>query len=76
MSWNEQNYQGSWIKGETAGGCDPDLDPDENTFDKNPSIAIQLEDSDDDNDFCTMIVALTQKCVDRDLKARIGEHNL
>ena len=75
LTWNEYSFHGSWISGETAGGCpepDPELDPEENTFLINPRLPIELMDSDDDDEYCTMIVSLAQKCLDRDFKAKIG----
>jgi len=57
--WVSSNYEGSWIKGASAGGCRNHLE----TFHMNPQYRITLEDpdDDDDDDKCTVIVALMQK---------------
>lgn len=57
--WESSVFEGSWIKGSTAGGCRNYLD----TFAHNPQYRITLVDvdDDDDDDKCTVIVALMQK---------------
>lgn len=57
--WVSSNYEGSWVKGSSAGGCRNHLE----TFNLNPQYRITLEDpdDDDDDDKCTVIVALMQK---------------
>lgn len=57
--WYAQIFEGSWIRGRSAGGCRNNLQ----TFALNPQYLISLTDPDeeDDNDKCTMIVALMQK---------------
>ena len=50
---------GSWIAGESAGGCRNFLD----TFASNPQFRIRVEDPDDDDEdnLCTVIISLMQK---------------
>lgn len=57
--WEVSIFEGSWVRGATAGGCRNYLD----TFWVNPQYFISLEDPDDDDDDqnCTIIVALMQK---------------
>jgi hypothetical protein len=57
--WHSQIFEGSWVRGCTAGGCRNNL----NTFAQNPQYVITLvdPDEDDDEENCTMIVALMQK---------------
>ena len=52
-------FEGSWISGETAGGCRNYLD----SFASNPQFRITVEDPDEDDDdnLCTAIVSLMQK---------------
>lgn len=57
--WEVCIFEGSWVRGATAGGCRNYTD----TFWMNPQYFITLEDpdDDDDDDQCTLIVALMQK---------------
>lgn len=62
--WEANIFEGSWVKGLTAGGCRNYL----NTFWHNPQYRVELDDADDDDDDddddkgkCTVIVALMQK---------------
>ena len=50
---------GSWIAGESAGGCRNFLD----TFASNPQFRIRVQDPDDDDEdnLCTVIISLMQK---------------
>lgn len=52
-------FEGSWVSGVSAGGCRNF----EETFHLNPQYVIKLtdHDEDDENDKCTMIIALMQK---------------
>jgi len=59
VTWQVKQVQGSWIPGESAGGCRNFLD----TFAMNPQFRIRVEDPDDDDEdnLCTVIVSLMQK---------------
>ena len=48
---------GPWSLHMTEGGCVNNV----TTFHQNPQFFIQLEDSDDDDDLCTCVVALMRK---------------
>ncbi|XP_065356658.1 calpain-A-like [Calliphora vicina] len=65
--WQMTMFEGEWTAGVTAGGCGKFLD----TFWHNPQYVISLEDPDeeDDDDKCTVIVALMQKisCAKRNI---------
>jgi len=58
-TWQVKQVEGSWVPGESAGGCRNFLD----TFAMNPQFRIRVEDPDDDDDdnLCTVIVSLMQK---------------
>jgi len=57
--WQVGMFNGSWIPGETAGGCRNNLE----TFAMNPQYRINVTDPDDDDDdnLCTVIISLMQK---------------
>ena len=58
FGWHENHFEGSWIAGESAGGCRNYKE----TFAMNPQFVITLEDSDDDDDeHCTCVISLMQK---------------
>ncbi|XP_028424079.1 calpain-9 [Perca flavescens] len=65
--WEVSMLEGNWIRGSTAGGCRNFID----TFWTNPQFQLQLEDAEDDNDdVCSVIIALMQK--DRRRKRKEG----
>uniref|UniRef100_A0A6G1SCT2 Calpain-A n=1 Tax=Aceria tosichella TaxID=561515 RepID=A0A6G1SCT2_9ACAR len=72
--WHAQMFEGKWIRGCTAGGCRNNL----NTFAQNPQYVVTLvdPDEDDDNDNCTMIVALMQKNKRSAKKYQMGSSDL
>ncbi|XP_068177284.1 calpain-9 isoform X1 [Antennarius striatus] len=55
--WEVNLFEGSWIRGSTAGGCRNYID----TFWTNPQFKVKLEDADDDDDMCSLVIALMQK---------------
>lgn len=57
--WHTQLFEGSWVRGSTAGGCRNNLQ----TFAMNPQYIVTLTDPDEEDgeENCTMIVALMQK---------------
>uniref|UniRef100_A0A8C3G401 Calpain 9 n=1 Tax=Cyclopterus lumpus TaxID=8103 RepID=A0A8C3G401_CYCLU len=55
--WEVNMFEGNWIRGSTAGGCRNFID----TFWTNPQFKLQLEDADDDDDVCSVVIALMQK---------------
>jgi len=59
FKWEVASFTGSWIAGQTAGGCRNFID----SFASNPQFRIQIEDPDDDDEeeMCTCIVSLMQK---------------
>ncbi|KAH9376145.1 hypothetical protein HPB48_012463 [Haemaphysalis longicornis] len=58
--WEVSIFEGSWVRGATAGGCRNYLD----TFWVNPQYFITLEDPDDDDDEnnCTLIIDDPDNC--------------
>ncbi|KAJ8678899.1 hypothetical protein QAD02_014686 [Eretmocerus hayati] len=55
--WEMSVFEGEWVRGVTAGGCRNFIE----TFWHNPQYRITLEYPDEDDDKCTVIVALMQK---------------
>ncbi|KAM9819322.1 calpain-9 [Syngnathus typhle] len=55
--WEAQLFEGQWIRGSTAGGCRNFID----TFWTNPQFKLELADADDDDDMCSVVIALMQK---------------
>ncbi|XP_056628960.1 calpain-9 [Triplophysa dalaica] len=55
--WEVSLFEGSWIRGTTAGGCRNYID----TFWTNPQFKIRLKDPDKGDNLCSVIVALMQK---------------
>ena len=57
--WEAVVFEGAWVAGVSAGGCRNNLQ----TFAMNPQYLLTLIDHDeeDDEDLCTLIVALMQK---------------
>nr|KAF7402226.1 hypothetical protein H0235_015562 [Vespula pensylvanica] len=64
--WEMSVFEGEWVRGVTAGGCRNYLE----TFCHNPQYRITLEYPDEDDDKCTVIVALMQK--NRRAQRRMG----
>ncbi|XP_050458763.1 calpain-A isoform X3 [Cataglyphis hispanica] len=64
--WEMSVFEGEWVRGVTAGGCRNYLE----TFWHNPQYRITLEHPDEDDDKCTVIVALMQK--NRRAQKRMG----
>lgn len=58
-AWATNSHDGSWRSGTSAGGCRNNL----RSFSSNPQYRIKLTDSDpnDDDELCTIIVAVMQK---------------
>lgn len=73
-AWYSQMFEGAWVRGKTAGGCRNNID----TFCQNPQYIVNLvdPDEDDDQDLCTMIVALMQKNRRAAKKHRMGSSDL
>lgn len=55
--WSTEEFEGSWVKGVSAGGRPKCKD----TFWKNPQYSVTLTQPDDGDKLCTMLVALMQK---------------
>ncbi|KAM8878694.1 calpain-9 [Spinachia spinachia] len=55
--WEVSMFEGNWIRGSTAGGCRNFID----TFWTNPQFKLKLEDADDDDEVCSVVIALMQK---------------
>ena len=56
--WNTAYIDGSWKRGETAGGCRNYIE----TFGMNPQYLTIVEDTDEDDDeLCTIIIGVMQK---------------
>ncbi|XP_035602548.1 calpain-9 [Oncorhynchus keta] len=55
--WEVNMFEGNWIRGSTAGGCRNFID----TFWTNPQFKLTLLDADDNNDKCSVVIALMQK---------------
>ncbi|KAK6300460.1 calpain-9-like [Coregonus clupeaformis] len=55
--WEVNMFEGNWIRGSTAGGCRNFID----TFWTNPQFKLNLVHADDDNDKCSVVIALMQK---------------
>uniref|UniRef100_A0A672FZB9 Calpain 9 n=1 Tax=Salarias fasciatus TaxID=181472 RepID=A0A672FZB9_SALFA len=55
--WEVEVLEGSWIRGSTAGGCRNYID----TFWTNPQFKMRLKDADDEDDVCSVVVAVMQK---------------
>ncbi|KOC67354.1 Calpain-A [Habropoda laboriosa] len=64
--WEMSVFEGEWVRGVTAGGCSNFRE----TFWHNPQYRITLEYPDEDDDKCTVIVALMQK--NRRAQRRMG----
>lgn len=58
--WNTNLYQGEWVAGTSAGGCN---NPGNNFFHTNPQYLMRIKepDEDDEDGLCTVVVALMQK---------------
>jgi len=71
-TWATNSHDGSWRRGQTAGGCRNFL----RTFAMNPQYRVKLTDADpnDDDKLCTVIIAVMQK-YRRELK-HAGMENL
>lgn len=84
--WEVNFFEGSWIRGSTAGGCRNYIGengveasfllllhrgagglpltsppPVSDTFWTNPQFKLRLEDADDEDDVCSVVIALMQK---------------
>ncbi|KAL6111120.1 capn9 [Pungitius sinensis] len=55
--WEVSMFEGNWIRGSTAGGCRNFID----TFWTNPQFKLKLEEADDNNNVCSVVIALMQK---------------
>ncbi|XP_046628179.1 calpain-A-like [Neodiprion virginianus] len=68
--WEMSIFEGEWVRGVTAGGCGKFRE----TFWHNPQYRITLEYPDEDDDKCTVIVALMQK--NRRAQRQMGAEHL
>ncbi|XP_066915479.1 calpain-9-like isoform X1 [Clytia hemisphaerica] len=68
--WEMQINQGTWQQHVSAGGCRNFPD----SFHLNPQYIVKLEDGDDDDDNCTIVIGLIQK--GRRKQKRVGAQNL
>jgi len=68
--WEMQINQGTWQQHVSAGGCRNFPD----SFHNNPQYIVKLEDGDDDDDNCTIVIGLIQK--GRRKQKRVGAQNL
>ena len=59
LAWKEETFHGSWKEGVSTGGCTNHIE----TYANNPQFEITLQDFDDEDDKCTVIVALMRKNV-------------
>ena len=59
LAWKEETFHGSWKEGISAGGCTNSIE----TYATNPQFKITLQDCDDEDDKCAVIVALMRKNV-------------
>ncbi|XP_030075856.1 calpain-12-like [Microcaecilia unicolor] len=55
--WTRTYYKGAWVKGHNAGGCHNNTE----TFWTNPQFQVTLQEKDNDEDSCTLLVSLMQK---------------
>jgi calpain, invertebrate len=56
-NWNMNLFEGEWVQGISAGGCRNYLEH----FHRNPQYVMTLEDPDEVDGTCTVVVALMQK---------------
>ena len=61
LAWKEERFHGSWKKGVSAGGSRKENSTE--SFASNPQFGITLQDFDDGDHQCTVIVALMRKNV-------------
>ena len=61
LAWKEERFHGSWKKGVSAGGSRSGNSSE--SFASNPQFGITLQDFDDGDHQCTVIVALMRKNV-------------
>ncbi|XP_026821401.1 calpain-A-like [Rhopalosiphum maidis] len=64
--WNLSVFEGEWVRGATAGGCDISQE----SFSSNPQYNITLKDPDDNDseNMCTVIISLMKKYRQRNRK--------
>ncbi|XP_025192300.1 calpain-A-like isoform X2 [Melanaphis sacchari] len=63
--WDLSMFEGEWVRGATAGGCDVFQE----SFSSNPQYNITLEDPDDNDNknMCTVLISLMKKNVHRSM---------